>query len=691
MLRRIHSDPFILVNASGFLRVRTLVVLVVLLAAGGGTGWAVMTGRISLGQSKRINYISEKVKRGPLEVSITERGSLDSAANVTLVSKVEGSTTIIRIVEEGTTAKAGEVLVELDSSKWRDSETQQRIVFEQAGAALKQAVEALEIQRTQNESDINAAILKSELATLDLEQYLEGDYPKELNSLTGQKTLADEDLKRAEESYDFSKENAKKGYTSQSALEAARISMVQKQLARAVASKAVDVLVDFTKKRQEAEKKANATEFVKELERVRRKASAAMAQAEANLSAAKLTAEVEDSKLTKLRDQIAACTMRAPQDGEVVYANASSDRRGGSSDAATIAEGAQVRERQSIINLPDFTRMQVNAKVHESRIGFVREGLRCVVRTEANHGEDFNGVIQSVSSVPLSGNWPNRDLKEYATVVRLTDSVEKVRKLKPGLSAEVIIKVDYIPSCLYVPVQSVVTIGSKQYAFPVVDGILKTREVVVGTTNDINIEIKDGLKEGDSVVMNPRAVASVEIGQLEDEAKIEEEKFKTEEAKTRKPEMMLPPDGPNGRRRGDSPAGGSESAGPVAGGPGGEGRGPRGGGGPGGEGRGPRGGGPGEGAGPGGPGGPGGGGRGGDPSAMFASRDQDGDGKLTGDEISERMRPNLAEIDTDGDQAISKDEFMANMAKRRAAGGGGGPGGGGGGPRGVAPAAGGAQ
>lgn len=655
-------------NSQGFIKVRTLVILVGLLIVGGGTSWAVMTGRISMGQSKRISYITDKVKRGPLEVSITERGSLDSAANVSLISKVEGSTTIIRIVEEGTSAKEGEVLVELDSSKWRDSETQQRIVVEQAEASLKQKLEALEIQKTQNDSDIAAAVLKSELAILDLEQYKEGDYKKDLDSAEGQKTLAEEELKRAEESYEFSKENAKKGYVSQSALEAARISKVQKQFARDAAKKTVEVLETYINKRQIREKEANAEEFVRELSRVKRKASAAMAQAEANLSAAKLTAEVEKSKLEKLRVQIAACTMRAPQDGEVVYANSSSDRRGGGSDAAAIAEGAQVRERQNIINLPDFTRMQVNAKVHESRIGFVREGLRCVVRTEANHGEDFNGIIQSVSSVPLSGNWPNRDLKEYATVVRLTDPVEKVRKLKPGLSAEVIIKVDYIPNCLYVPVQAVVTIGSKQYAFPIINGELKTQEVKVGTTNDINLEIKSGLKEGDDVVMNPRTVASVEIGKLEDLVKIEEEKFKAEEARTRKADVLPSPGGPTGGPR----TGGPNAGGQVAGGPEGRGRGP---------------GGPGQGAGPGGtPGAGAPGGTGFDPMAMFTKNDQDGDGKLTGTEISDRLRDRLADIDTDGDQSISKDEFMASMAKRRAASGGGG----GGGPRGVAPAAGGA-
>ena len=677
MLHRIlHLSTSFIVSrtSSGFVKLRTLVVLVGLLLIGGGTSWALMTGRITLGKSANVSYITDKVKRGPLEVSITERGSLDSAANVTLVSKVEGSTTIIRIVEEGTSAKEGEVLVELDSSKWRDSETQQRIVVEQAEAALKQAVEKREIQITQNESDISAAVLKMELAILDLDQYENGDFEKEKDELEGKLTLAEEELKRAEESYDFSKENAKKGYVSQTALEAARISKVQKFLAVEVARTAVKVLINFSFKRQIREKRANSLEFERELGRVKRKASAAMAQAEADLSAAKLTAEVEKSKLDKLRDQIAACTMRAPQDGEVVYANNSSDRRGGS-DAAQIAEGAQVRERQTIINLPDFTRMQVNAKVHESRIGFVREGLRCVVRTEANHGEDFNGIIQSVSSVPLSGNWPNRDLKEYATVVRLTDPVEKVRTLKPGLSAEVIIKVDYIPNCLYVPVQAVATIGSKQYAFPIIDGELKTQEVKVGTTNDIYLEIKDGLKEGDEIVMNPRSVASAEIGRLEDLVKVEEEEFKAEEAKTRKADVIPPSEGSQGgKRRSAGPEGDGQLAGGQREGAGSD---------VGGAGRSPRRSGPDEAAGPGsaGGGGPGGGF---DPAALFARSDQNGDGKLTASEIPDRMRDQVAEIDTDRDKAISKDEFLSNLAKRRAAGGGGGP-------PGAAPAAGGAQ
>lgn len=57
-----------------------------------------------------------------------------------------------------------------------------------------------------------------------------------------------------------------------------------------------------------------------------------------------------------------------------------------------------------------------------------------------------------------------------------------------------------------------------------------------------------------------------------------------------------------------------------------------------------------------------GGGRSLDPQMIFAERDKDKNGFLSGDEISERMRSRVVALDEDKDGAISKEEFVKAVA-----------------------------
>ncbi len=50
---------------------------------------------------------------------------------------------------------------------------------------------------------------------------------------------------------------------------------------------------------------------------------------------------------------------------------------------------------------------------------------------------------------------------------------------------------------------------------------------------------------------------------------------------------------------------------------------------------------------------------------MFEQNDKDGDGKLTGDEIPERMKQNLERIDTNSDGAVDKSEAEAIFSRMR--------------------------
>jgi len=622
---------------------------------GGGVYLLQATGVISLGGPVKTNYVTTDVVRGDLEIKVSAKGNLDSASNVTLVSEVEGTTTIIRILPEGTAAKKGQVLVELDSSKMRDQYTQQQIKAEQADASYLQAMEKEAIQRTQNESDIAAAELKVMLADLDLEKYEFGEFEQKRKEIQGKINLAKEKLTRAEDTLEFSMRNIRKGYVTVAELEANKIAVSQAQNELALAEEEMRVLVNYDKRRQLAEKRANAEEFKRDLERVKRKASAALAQATADLKAAKLTSEVEKSQLDKLGQQIEKCKIIAPQDGEVVYANLQGDRRG--DQQVVIQEGATVRERQAIINLPDFSKMQVTTKIHESRIGMVSHGLKAKVKVDAVPGRVFNGVVESVSSVPISGNWRQPDLREYLAVVRIVDPVSEVKDLKPGLTAEVQIMVETVRDALLVPIQSVAKLGKQNLVFVVKNGRPEMRKVSVGKTNDEFVQLlepkssdpSEGVAVGDQVLMNPWEYLRALQREVEAEAKEKGEE-------------------PGEAKEGTKDEGGFPTApsGPGTGGSGG----------PGGRG-------PGGGPGGGGPGGRGPGGRGGsppDPSAAFARSDKNSDGKLSTDEVPSFLA-SVADLDKNGDTFIDLEEFKQGLsALQRARGAGGGAAAGGGGP-----------
>ena len=592
--------------------------------------------------AKRSNLsglATDIVRRGPFSINVTERGTLDSMRNAVLTSKVEGATTIISIVPEGTHVKEGDIICELDSSALKDKETQQRISVTSAQALFDQAKENVEIQKTQNDSDIAAAQLKLDLARLDLQKFLQGDYEQQRKELEGMVELAREDLARANEDFDYNERLTRKGYKTQNDLEASRIAVRKAELATSVAEEKLRVLSEFTFKRTEQELTANSKEFARELERTERKALAALAQKKSELSSKELTLEVESAKLERLREQISYCVLRAPQDGQVIYAN----RSDGRSDTILIEEGASVRERQAIVNLPDLDRMKVAAKVHESRISLVRAGLSVEVKIDAFPDEVFKGEVDTVSSVPSSTGGFSRDVKEYDAAVRLLDSADKVNRLRPGLTASVEILVESRDDVLQVPVQAVLTVAARQFAFVVKDKTVERREVKVGATNDRTVEVFDGLQEGEVIVMNPRSQFSKELAELETQLVKEQAEA---EAKALPPGGVVAP-APGGVSPGMRPNGAPAGGPPGPGGPG------------------ARGGRPSEGGGP----------ANFDPVARFKAMDANSDGKVTEDEVDERMKPRFAGMDTDGNGSISAEEWAASVARFRAMGAGGGAGG----------------
>ena len=407
---------------------------------------------------------------------------------------------------------AGDVLCKLDSSSLMQNEKDQQILLTQAGADVEKGRRNVEIQINQNLSDLAAAKLKLELARLDLQKFVEGEKIQKENESKGEVLIAQEELSQADEIYQFYKRIAKKGYKSQVELEKSRLNVVRARNKLSVQQDKLKVLQKYEFARNYSEFKANAEEAGRELQRVRLSGLAALAQFQAELKSRMLKHSVETEKLRRLQRQIAACRLVAPEKGTVVYANQRSRR----SEQVVIEEGVTIRERQKIINLPDFSQMKVEAKIHESKISNVREGLPVKITIDAIPDRVFNGIVDFVPDVSVRGDWPNMDLMLYETMIRITD---QVNDLKPGMNAEVEIIAEERDKVRQVPIQAVIAVGDSHVAYVLTDdGPELRKNVKVGLSNGKMVEIISGLEIDERVVMNPKTHFSQKINDLRAEA-----------------------------------------------------------------------------------------------------------------------------------------------------------------------------
>ena len=242
------------------------------------------------------------------------------------------------------------------------------------------------------------------------------------------------------------------------------------------------------------------------LDRAAHEAISRIAQARTRLNSAKGQYQVQYRQRKDLRDQLEKCMLVAKHSGLVVYGGDDQNNYG---NQEPIREGATVRERQTIITIPDLRCMSVNVKIHESYIKKIKAGQKARITVDAYPDQRLTGVVSNVGVLPDSQNrWLNPDLKVYLTMVTIDGTNAW---LKPGMSAKVEILVDHLDDVVGVPVQSVVPANGKRFCF--VAGSFnkpERREVETGEFNDEFIEIKKGLKEGELVLLNPPEILDSE-------------------------------------------------------------------------------------------------------------------------------------------------------------------------------------
>ena len=441
-----------------------------------------------------------KVKRGPLTISFVESGTIKARDQVILKSEIEGRTSITYVIPEGTRVKKGDLLVELDVSGLQDQKIDQEIAVQNAEAAYISAKENLAVVENQAKSDVDLAKLTLDFSKQDLEKYLQGEHPYELDQANADITIAEEELTRADDTYKWSQKLFAEKYIPETELKGDELAKKKTELNVELAKKSKDLLTEYTYKRNLAKLQSDVNQAEMAMERTERKANADVIQAKAELKAKEAEFGRQKDKLVKVDDQISKTKIYAPEDGLVIYA-ASAKNTGWHNATEPLDVGREVQEREELFYLPTGNASNAEVMIHEFNLKKTTKDLPVIITVDALQGKTFFGTIKSIAPLPDARSmFMNPDLKLYNTTIYVEGEDPA---LKTGMSCQAEIIVKKYDDAVYVPLQAVTKIGADYIIYVNSGKTFQPKQVKIGLDNNKVIHILEGLKEGETILLNP--------------------------------------------------------------------------------------------------------------------------------------------------------------------------------------------
>ena len=436
-----------------FIRARPVWLLLFLLAAIGGTAYALRSRKPVVAAN---SY--HTVKRDDFLVSLVEGGTLRAVQELIIRNELEGGTTIVSVVPEGTTVKQGDLLVELDSSGLKEKLANQEVTVQNAEGAYGRAKEDLEIQKLTMDASVKDAVLKVEFAISDLEKYKEGDWPQTRRAIEAKITIAQEELQRAQDRLNWTKTLEAKGYATKDELKADSLTMKRQEIIIEQADEEKRLAIKYTYPKSVRQLEAALDTARLGLLQVKQKATSTIKSYETDVNAKLNTFDLQRERLTEMKKQLELTKIYAPQEGLVVYATGSSIGSG-----ILIEQGASIRQKQDLLKLPDVTQMMIEVKVHESHVRQVKPNLGAYVTIDSLPDKQFTGIVKKVAVLPdTSSRFYNPNMKVYTTEVWINESLNDI---KPGVSGRAEIVVTNLSQVLTVPIQAVTTVKGQQVCY----------------------------------------------------------------------------------------------------------------------------------------------------------------------------------------------------------------------------------
>jgi len=484
--------------------VRASLALVLCVSAGGLVALRAQEPKPSAAGALTADRAIAKVTS--FEVTTVANGELEAKDKIEVRNPLDQESTIVQIMAEGSWAKKGDVLVQLNADTIQQKVDEENLRFKSGDAQRIAAESAYQIQEIDNASKVRQAELKVELAELALRQWAEGDIKKkrqELDLMIDKSVL---EVERIAKKYLRSQELLEEEFISKDECDRDEVAYIEAIAAYRTATVSRQVFEVYEYEKERKSKQSDVDEARAELERVKINNVIELANKDAQRSNQRSQVSIIENRLNKLKADLANTALVAPSDGLVVYASSMERFMWGGRGEGPLQIGQQVYPNQLLMILPDTSMMVAAVKVSESLAGRIRAGQAVSVRVDAAGGAVFNGSVESIGVMAESGGWRDPNLREYTVRVALqTDR----KDLKPAMRCEGRIILDQVTDALSVPVQAVFSDGPVQFVYTPKGSKFARTPVRVGRRSDLLAEVKAGVSEGDTVLVREPAPGEV--------------------------------------------------------------------------------------------------------------------------------------------------------------------------------------
>lgn len=268
-------------------------------------------------------------------------------------------------------------------------------------------------------------------------------------------------------------------------------------------------------------------------------ATAELDAAKQSVEAARYAVKSSEASLKDARVNLTKTTIFAPMDGTISKLSKKKGER---------VVGTSQFEGTEIMRIADLSSMEVNIEVSENDIIRVKLNDTATIEVDAYRDRKFTGVVTRIANSASSTGFTTDQVTNFEVKIRLLRSSYEdlvpasdpnASPFRPGMSASVDVRTALERGVVTVPIEAVTTrkdtSGSrfdavkkkddkpaveksaeekqrekkaeleemKQYVFILANGVVRLREVKTGIQDTEYMQITEGLKVGEEVVVAP--------------------------------------------------------------------------------------------------------------------------------------------------------------------------------------------